>query len=186
MFSAESFAHDHSAEDRREYLESLLRECKKEEAAPVLGDDALNDLIARKWGPFFLLWFDSQGSNLNFSFYVHGSLENAFVLSNFGLFQKCFLAVFRMLINITYAFGSIFCCPAGTWCLFIMFSVVSVILIIPFIFFSPCSSESEIDVFESVDKQRREEELVILIFSWNISCSYNGWMSCPGFWHKKQ
>lgn len=48
MFSAESFAHDHSAEDRREYLESLLRECKKEEAAPVLGDDALNDLIARK------------------------------------------------------------------------------------------------------------------------------------------
>lgn len=37
-----------SAEDRREYLESLLRECKKEEAAPVLDDDALNYLIARR------------------------------------------------------------------------------------------------------------------------------------------
>ncbi|KAL2486005.1 Chromatin remodeling complex SWI/SNF [Abeliophyllum distichum] len=36
-----------TAEDRREYLEALLRECKKEEATPVLGDDALNDLIAR-------------------------------------------------------------------------------------------------------------------------------------------
>ncbi|OIW19570.1 hypothetical protein TanjilG_18380 [Lupinus angustifolius] len=36
-----------SAEDRREYLESLLRECKKEEAAPVLDDDALNDILAR-------------------------------------------------------------------------------------------------------------------------------------------
>ncbi|KAL1148324.1 hypothetical protein V6Z11_A10G118400 [Gossypium hirsutum] len=36
-----------SAEDRREYLESLLRECKKEEAAPVLHDDALNDMLAR-------------------------------------------------------------------------------------------------------------------------------------------
>ncbi|MBA0600067.1 hypothetical protein Gorai_006266, partial [Gossypium raimondii] len=35
------------AEDRREYLESLLRECKKEEAAPALHDDALNDLLAR-------------------------------------------------------------------------------------------------------------------------------------------
>ncbi|KAL6966430.1 hypothetical protein U1Q18_032209 [Sarracenia purpurea var. burkii] len=41
------FDNNTSAEDRREYLESLLRECKKEEAAPVLGDDALNDLIAR-------------------------------------------------------------------------------------------------------------------------------------------
>lgn len=38
----------YSAEDRREYLESLLRECKKEETASVLGDDALNDLIARR------------------------------------------------------------------------------------------------------------------------------------------
>jgi len=37
-----------SAEDRREYLESLLRECKKEEAAPVLDDDALNDILARR------------------------------------------------------------------------------------------------------------------------------------------
>ncbi|CAK7332877.1 unnamed protein product [Dovyalis caffra] len=36
-----------TAEDRREYLESLLRECKKEEAAPVLDDDALNDILAR-------------------------------------------------------------------------------------------------------------------------------------------
>ncbi|PKA57845.1 Chromatin structure-remodeling complex protein SYD [Apostasia shenzhenica] len=36
-----------SAEDRREYLESLLRECKKEEVAPVLDDDSLNDLLAR-------------------------------------------------------------------------------------------------------------------------------------------
>ncbi|PSR86840.1 Chromatin structure-remodeling complex protein like [Actinidia chinensis var. chinensis] len=41
------FDNNTSAEDRREYLESLLRECKKEEAAPVLDDDALNDLIAR-------------------------------------------------------------------------------------------------------------------------------------------
>jgi hypothetical protein len=37
-----------SAEDRREYLESLLRECKKEEAAPVLDDDALNHVLARR------------------------------------------------------------------------------------------------------------------------------------------
>ncbi|KAH7655984.1 DNA helicase protein [Dioscorea alata] len=36
-----------SAEDRREYLEALLRESKKEEAAPVLDDDSLNDLLAR-------------------------------------------------------------------------------------------------------------------------------------------
>nr|GLL31664.1 chromatin structure-remodeling complex protein SYD isoform X2 [Ipomoea trifida] len=41
------FDNNTSAEDRREYLESLLRECKKEEAAPVLNDDALNYLIAR-------------------------------------------------------------------------------------------------------------------------------------------
>ncbi|CAI9106540.1 OLC1v1005724C1 [Oldenlandia corymbosa var. corymbosa] len=41
------FDNNTSAEDRREYLESLLRECKKEEAAPVLDDDALNDVIAR-------------------------------------------------------------------------------------------------------------------------------------------
>ncbi|KAK3027834.1 hypothetical protein RJ639_040584 [Escallonia herrerae] len=41
------FDNNTSAADRREYLESLLRECKKEEAAPVLNDDALNDLIAR-------------------------------------------------------------------------------------------------------------------------------------------
>ncbi|KAI4371414.1 hypothetical protein MLD38_019653 [Melastoma candidum] len=41
------FDNDTSAEDRREYLESLLRESKKEEAAPVLDDDALNDILAR-------------------------------------------------------------------------------------------------------------------------------------------
>ncbi|CAI9299634.1 unnamed protein product [Lactuca saligna] len=41
------FDNNTSAEDRREYLEALLRECKKEEAAPVLNDDGLNDLIAR-------------------------------------------------------------------------------------------------------------------------------------------
>ncbi|KAG2605134.1 hypothetical protein PVAP13_4NG113800 [Panicum virgatum] len=41
------FDNNTSAEDRREYLESLLRECKKEEAAPVLDDDALNDILAR-------------------------------------------------------------------------------------------------------------------------------------------
>ncbi|KAJ1414267.1 SNF2-related, N-terminal domain [Sesbania bispinosa] len=41
------FDNNTSAKDRREYLESLLRECKKEEAAPVLDDDALNDLLAR-------------------------------------------------------------------------------------------------------------------------------------------
>lgn len=38
-----------SAEDRREYLESLLRESKKEEAAPVLDDEALNYLLARRY-----------------------------------------------------------------------------------------------------------------------------------------
>ena len=31
-----------------EYLESLLWESKKEEAMPVLDDDALNDLLARR------------------------------------------------------------------------------------------------------------------------------------------
>ncbi|KAG8076253.1 hypothetical protein GUJ93_ZPchr0006g42814 [Zizania palustris] len=41
------FDNNTSAEDRREYLESLLRESKKEEAAPVLDNDALNDLLAR-------------------------------------------------------------------------------------------------------------------------------------------
>uniref|UniRef100_A0A0D9WNZ5 Chromatin structure-remodeling complex protein SYD n=1 Tax=Leersia perrieri TaxID=77586 RepID=A0A0D9WNZ5_9ORYZ len=41
------FDNNTSAEDRREYLESLLRGGKKEEAAPVLDDDALNDLLAR-------------------------------------------------------------------------------------------------------------------------------------------
>ncbi|WCJ22617.1 Chromatin structure-remodeling complex protein SYD [Euphorbia peplus] len=41
------FDNNTSAEDRREYLESLLRECKKEEAAPVLDDDGLNDILAR-------------------------------------------------------------------------------------------------------------------------------------------
>ncbi|KAK4419537.1 Chromatin structure-remodeling complex protein SYD [Sesamum alatum] len=41
------FDNNTSAEDRREYLESLLRECKKEEVAPVLDDDSLNDVIAR-------------------------------------------------------------------------------------------------------------------------------------------
>ncbi|XP_058078291.1 chromatin structure-remodeling complex protein SYD-like isoform X2 [Magnolia sinica] len=41
------FDNNTSPEDRREYLESLLRECKKEEAAHVLDDDALNELIAR-------------------------------------------------------------------------------------------------------------------------------------------
>lgn len=38
-----------SAEDRREYLESLLRECKKDdEVAPVLDDEALNYVLARR------------------------------------------------------------------------------------------------------------------------------------------
>ncbi|XP_056173698.1 LOW QUALITY PROTEIN: chromatin structure-remodeling complex protein SYD [Syzygium oleosum] len=41
------FDNDTSPEDRREYLESLLRECKKEEAAPVLDDDGLNYILAR-------------------------------------------------------------------------------------------------------------------------------------------
>ncbi|KAJ8766374.1 hypothetical protein K2173_022433 [Erythroxylum novogranatense] len=41
------FDNNTSAEDRREYLESLLRESKKEEAAPVLDDDGLNDILAR-------------------------------------------------------------------------------------------------------------------------------------------
>ncbi|CAK9259395.1 unnamed protein product [Sphagnum jensenii] len=41
------FDDDTSAEDRREYLESLLRETKKEEVALVLDDEALNDLLAR-------------------------------------------------------------------------------------------------------------------------------------------
>ncbi|KAL8109009.1 hypothetical protein AgCh_025198 [Apium graveolens] len=33
------------AKVQKEYLESLLRESKKEEAVPVLHDDAVNDLI---------------------------------------------------------------------------------------------------------------------------------------------
>ncbi|XP_021862250.2 chromatin structure-remodeling complex protein SYD isoform X5 [Spinacia oleracea] len=41
------FDNNTSAEDRREYLESLLRECKKEEASTVLDDDSLNDILAR-------------------------------------------------------------------------------------------------------------------------------------------
>lgn len=41
------FDNNTSAEDRREYLESLLRESKKEETAHVLDDDALNYMIAR-------------------------------------------------------------------------------------------------------------------------------------------
>ncbi|XP_047321944.1 chromatin structure-remodeling complex protein SYD [Impatiens glandulifera] len=41
------FDNNTSAEDRREYLEALLRESKTEEATPVLDDDALNYLIAR-------------------------------------------------------------------------------------------------------------------------------------------
>ncbi|KAK9757316.1 hypothetical protein RND81_01G155700 [Saponaria officinalis] len=41
------FDNNTSAEDRREYLESLLRESKKEEAAAVLDDDSLNDILAR-------------------------------------------------------------------------------------------------------------------------------------------
>ncbi|CAL9761957.1 unnamed protein product [Musa acuminata subsp. burmannicoides] len=41
------FDNNTSAEDRREYLESLLRESKKEEAAPVLDNDSLNDILAR-------------------------------------------------------------------------------------------------------------------------------------------
>lgn len=38
-----------SAEDRREYLESLLRESKKEEVASVLEDEALNYYLARRY-----------------------------------------------------------------------------------------------------------------------------------------
>lgn len=45
-----------SAEDRREYLESLLRECKKEEDAPVLDDDALNDVLARRCTSFLCFY----------------------------------------------------------------------------------------------------------------------------------
>ncbi|XP_024518394.1 chromatin structure-remodeling complex protein SYD [Selaginella moellendorffii] len=41
------FDNNTSAEDRREYLESLLRESKKEEVAAVPDDDALNYLLAR-------------------------------------------------------------------------------------------------------------------------------------------
>jgi len=42
-----------SAEDRREYLESLLREPKKEEVALVLDDEALNDILARRFAVFY-------------------------------------------------------------------------------------------------------------------------------------
>lgn len=34
-----------------------MRESKKEEDAPVLDDDALNDLIARRWLLFFVSFF---------------------------------------------------------------------------------------------------------------------------------
>ena len=44
-----------SAEDRREYLESLLREPKKEEVALVLDDEALNDILARRFVVFHLV-----------------------------------------------------------------------------------------------------------------------------------
>lgn len=46
-----------SAEDRREYLESLLRESKKEEVALVLDDEALNDILARRSAVCFLKGF---------------------------------------------------------------------------------------------------------------------------------
>ncbi|KAL8119943.1 hypothetical protein AgCh_017172 [Apium graveolens] len=39
------FDNNTSAKDWKEYLESLLRESKKEEATPVLHDDVVNDLI---------------------------------------------------------------------------------------------------------------------------------------------
>lgn len=48
------FVSFHSPEDRREYLESLLRECKKEEAAPVLDDEGLNYILARRYLKFML------------------------------------------------------------------------------------------------------------------------------------
>ncbi|KAJ7527479.1 hypothetical protein O6H91_16G056700 [Diphasiastrum complanatum] len=46
------FDNNTSAEDRREYLEALLREPKKEEAASVLDNEALNCLLARSEGEF--------------------------------------------------------------------------------------------------------------------------------------
>jgi hypothetical protein len=51
------FDNNTSAEDRKEYLESLLRESKKEEDAPVLDDDALNDLIARRLILFCIVFY---------------------------------------------------------------------------------------------------------------------------------
>ncbi|KAL0389353.1 UNVERIFIED_CONTAM: Chromatin structure-remodeling complex protein SYD [Sesamum calycinum] len=90
------FDNNTSAEDRREYLESLLRECKKEEVAPVLDDDSLNDVIARSW-LLYLLFDIASDDNLAY-------LNDEFAYTLFN--------------------------------------------------------ESEIDIFESVDKQRREEEMV--------------------------
>ena len=58
---------DNSAEDRREYLESLLRESKKEEAAPVLHDDAVNDLIARR----YMLSLGNISTCFRFSFFCY-------------------------------------------------------------------------------------------------------------------
>jgi len=55
--SLKKFLLCNSAEDRKEYLESLLRESKKEEDAPVLDDDALNDLIARRLILFCIVFY---------------------------------------------------------------------------------------------------------------------------------
>lgn len=46
-----------SAEDRKEYLEALLRESKKEELAPVPDDDEMNYLLARRFDYLPREWF---------------------------------------------------------------------------------------------------------------------------------
>ncbi|KAG2407182.1 Chromatin structure-remodeling complex protein [Vigna angularis] len=93
------FDNNTSAEDRREYLEALLRECKKEEAAPVLDDDALNDVLARSIIPSAML--------IQISDYRHT-----------------------------------------------LYMVLLKPLIIDKIF-----NETELDIFEAVDKKRKEDEL---------------------------
>ncbi|KAL0435435.1 UNVERIFIED_CONTAM: Chromatin structure-remodeling complex protein SYD [Sesamum radiatum] len=112
------FDNNTSAEDRREYLESLLRECKKEEVAPVLDDDSLNDIIARRYA------FSSGGTLCLDASEALVQPKHDFLDWEWSWSE--------------YEMVTLDLCPV-LWC---------------------GNSESEIDIFESVDKQRREEEMV--------------------------
>lgn len=102
-------------------MESLLRECKKEEAAPVLDDDALNDLLARR---YMYILFEGHSHCLNFFDTDYGTPQKE---------TKIFLLVHSVFRGETTVFIN--------HCLHV-------------------HSESEIDVFETVDKERQEHEMV--------------------------